>query len=166
MGKSETEPDLFEIDKNNLDEEWVKFPARYYKAAKAHAEASDAYERACSKLKVVTAELDNAIRRNPKEFGLNKMTETALDRVLILQPRYVRVQDQMFRTKHDLNVCQAEVKTLDHLRYSLDGTTRLALSEYFSVDAKPRVPPEERKRLDEVSRQHAFKDKHKIRRGE
>ena len=150
--------DLFDINKNNLDEEWVKQPEQYHQAADELVDARDAYERAQAELKVIEAELDSAIRQDPTQFGLEKVTETALERVIIRQRRFVKAQEEMFRAKHVMGLCQVEVSTLDHRKTALENLTKLRLADYFS---EPRPPKEDRERLQAAERNHAFRKRAK-----
>lgn len=150
--------DVFAIDKDRLDEEWVNQPLLYYKYAMKLADAREDFERAKARKDVVEAELDAAIRRDPPAFGLEKITEDALKKAIIRQRRYTEAQEELIKARHSMDVLEVKVNTLDHKKRGLEKLVDLRLKEYFS---EPRASAGAREDMGRVSRDAAFRPRKK-----
>lgn len=132
MKTKQTNPDFLEIDPHRLDEEWVNQPNLYYDYASHLADARQAYEDAKNNLELVRAELDKAIREDPEEFGVEKVTEKAVESAVILEDEYQAAQKQVNYSRHTMDVAQAAVGSLDHRKRALEKLVDLFLANYFS----------------------------------
>jgi hypothetical protein len=161
--------DIFDLDVNNLDQEWADQARFYFHFAKKLADARRDQEQARvvkeiakAELKEATAELELAIRRDPQKYGVDKLTESAVEKTAILQPRYKEVQKAFFNTQrdeikaqHHADVMKAKVEGLDHRKYALTNLTSLDARNYFSRTI-PRTDEETRERINEAKDRHAF----------
>lgn len=154
----ERDDDVFAIDKDRLDEEWVNQPLLYYKYAMKLADAREDFERAKARKDVVEAELDAAIRRDPPAFGLEKITEDALKKAIIRQRRYTEAQEELIKARHSMDVLEVKVNTLDHKKRGLEKLVDLWAREYFS---EPRASVGARDDMGRVTRDAAFKPRKK-----
>ncbi len=157
------ELEFFEIDKDRLDEEWVNHVKTFHKLAIVSADAREELERAKAneemvkdELKAVVAELDLDIRSNPSKYGLEKVTEGAIEKVVILQSKHAKAQKKVYKARqqcikaqHDSNVADAAVKTMDHKKKALEDLVTLQGRDYFS---SPRLSGEAGKEMVEKER--------------
>lgn len=142
---SKEESNFFDLDPNQLDQEWVRQPALYHKHAMILADARKMHEEKKTALEVLKAEIDREVRSSPSEFGLEKITETVVASTVVIQPSYVRLQKEVIEARHNVAVAEAAVSTLDHRKKALENLVQLRLSDYFS---EPRVKGEAREALD------------------
>lgn len=152
--RSEDELSFLEIDIDALDEEWVGQPKRFGKYAKKLADAKHSVEVFKANLALVEAELADAIRRIPKEFGVTKTTKDAVDACVIQQREYKEALEELNNAKHKADVYDAAVKSLDHRKKALENLVFLHGQNYF---ASPRSSGEGREVTKEYERRSANK---------
>ena len=127
---------FFRIDQNRLDAEWLKQPQLYYEYAVILADAKEALGRARAKREVVVAEIDKDVRLRPEKYGVEKITEGVVEKTVILQERYQVANKGVIGAKHDVDIAQAAVDTLDHRKRALQDLVQLRMANYFS---EPRM---------------------------
>lgn len=150
---------FFDVDRNRLDEEWATFPKTYYEYAEKLADARAAHERAKTEEEIVEAELDRRIRMMPEKYGLEKVTEPAVEKTIILQTRFQDARRARIDAKHKLDVIQAAVDTLDAKKYGLQDLTKLQLNAYYA-NAQPK-DPEVRRFAGRAEEDRAFRQRTK-----
>ena len=125
--------DFLDMDPNCMDEIWLEQPRLYHKYAKKLATAKQKLEEDKAELELCKAELDRDIRSNPSEFNLEKITENVVSNTIITQEKYRALQAQMLDTKHQVDVLQVAVTTLDHRKRALENLVNLHGQDYFSA---------------------------------
>ena len=130
------EPDIFEPDKNRLDEELVKQPRLYHQYADQLADARRDHEMAESEMKVVEAEVSLLVRRRPDRFGIEKVTEDAVKKTVLLDKRVRQAEKEVILAKHKVDLLSAAVTALDHRKRVLEKLVDLRLADYY---AEPRT---------------------------
>lgn len=135
--KSRDDGDPFEIDVNRLDWEWNRQPSLMRDAVRAAAEARRRYNLAKANLEQVDAELGRGVRRNPLEFGLEKVTEKSLEEAVITHKGHVEAQRRMIDARHDLDVLEGEVESCRDRKATLENLVVLWCRDYVS---EPRIP--------------------------
>lgn len=157
------ELDIFEIDKNRLDEEWVNQQRNYNKAAHDMADAREALERAKAseevtndELKFVEAEIELEIRKNPSKFDLEKVTEEAIKKTVIVQEKRTKALRETYKARsarikaqHFYDICQADVFTLNNKKSAIESLVALDGRNYYS---RPHVTGEDGERMKEMER--------------
>ncbi|MDD8013854.1 MAG: hypothetical protein PHX05_10275, partial [Acidobacteriota bacterium] len=73
-----------EVNPQALDVEWVKQAALFGRYCEAQAQARSALDLAKERLDVKVAGLGLKIRANPAMFGLDKVTESSVQSVILL----------------------------------------------------------------------------------
>jgi len=146
-----------QIDPDALDIEWLNQPNLFYKYSDALNEAMNRrndlklhVEAAKEEVDRVKAELDLAIREDPEEYGLSKVTETAVTSTILTQPELQAAQKKYYSSKEALNDAQAEVNklftavnTMEEKKVALEQLVRLLNQQYFSTPVEPRNLSEE-----------------------
>lgn len=153
------EPDFYQLDQNELDKEWIQQPELYFRHASELAEARREFEKAKAEKELVIAELDKEIRENPQQFGFEKMTEKLVESTIIRQKRYQTATHSYLKAKHEMDVAQVAVDTLEHRKKALEKLVDLWQGSYFS---KP-VSKSHNERMRQVETDNAFKSSGKKR---
>lgn len=136
----------YEVDLNRLDGEWARHPKTYYEAALEAAEAREDYEALKADKDLTEAELDEAIRRGFEEAGA-KYTEKVVANAIIRSEKYQKVMNKLLKAKHRVDVCEVNVRTLDHRKSALENAVKLRLADYFSTPTvKEGIPLPEKVR--------------------
>ena len=123
---------VVQIDEHNLDKECVKLPSDYLKYSHLAADAKRDLEDMKNKLEVIQAELAKDIRSNPENFGLEKVTEKAVDMTVLTLPRYQKALARMHTLKHNADLAQSVVWALEHKKRTLTLLVELFGMGYFS----------------------------------
>lgn len=140
MGKKsklDIDEDVLLIDKHDLDEEWVNQPTTYFKYASMLADAKFTHEEAKADLALTEAEVASAIRKKPSNYGINKLTESAVKEAIPQQAEYKMSLEEVNQAKHKVDILQALVTSLDHKKRALEKIVDLQLSNYYSTPVSP-----------------------------
>lgn len=125
--------DDLQIDINALHEEWLKQPVLYMKYAELAVQAQKERDKAKENLEVVRATLDRAMRKEPGNYGLDKVTESALSATIVSHPDYLRANDALIEANYKLNLYDAAIKAFEHKKKALENQVQLWTMGYFSI---------------------------------
>jgi hypothetical protein len=142
-----------EIDENNLPVEWQGQANMMLQVGVDMADAQQEADEAQARFSVVVAKLDAAIRAEPAEFGISKVTETTVQHAVVRQPEHIAAQGDLFAARHTLNVMKAAVQAVQHRKSALQGMTDLWLRQWHAEPREsdlgttqpPAGPPAKRK---------------------
>lgn len=146
------EPKFFEINKYELDEEWVAQPKLYHRYAKKLADAKKTLEESKAGLELVEADIGMSARLDPATFGIKKVTDKSVENAVILSPEYKEARIKTIQAKHAVDVLDAAVRTLDHRKRALEDLVDLHLNDYFST---PKAKGATREAMDEQTKKSA-----------
>lgn len=127
-----SDPKDFQIDPHALDVEWLRQPELYHIYAGKLADAKRNLEELKHEQDRVEAELQIAIRDNPDDYGLPKVTEAVVAAAVKDLPAYQRAQKAVVIAKHIVDLLQADCTALDHKRKALENLVTLHGLDYFS----------------------------------
>jgi hypothetical protein len=125
------------IDKYGLDNEWAKQAHLFHEWSVQLAESEMDRDRAKENVDLVKAELDLDIRRNPLNYGVEKITESVVSSAVITNEKYKKAVDEYLKLKYNHKIIQSAIEALNHKKYALDNLVRLFLSEYYLKEAPP-----------------------------
>lgn len=131
---NDQEQPRMQIDQYHLDREWRDHPQQFYNWAMAAARAEAAYEQAKTSLDIVWAEVDADVRSSPDDYGIQKVTEVAIDAAIKTHGGYTTAKKRMLEAKNKMNEAEVVVKALEHRRKALDALTQLYVRDYYSED--------------------------------
>ena len=140
MANSDVE--IFQLDENRLDEHWLDQAKLMHEHSIRLADARDEHERRKRKRDVVLAEVDLDVRRNPAGYGLEKVTEKAVENSVILEARVQRAEERVLAAKHKVELLQALVHALDDRKKTLENLVSLWSQAYFGEPKAPKVAKE------------------------
>lgn len=129
------------IDVDALDKEWSNQPTRFCEWAEKEVDAQFERDRAKEKLDLVKAEVDSAIRKNPKTYGINaeKITEMAISNAIIQDKRYKEALSGYLEKVKKARILGVAREAFDHRKRALEKLTDLFLSQYWSDPKEGKV---------------------------
>lgn len=135
---STTEVNL-SVDRHNLDKELETIPNEILSWSRKAISDLEASQRAENALKLVEAQLSIAIRQNPLDFGMAKVTEETVKALITVQQIYIDAQNAVVAAKSELAASRAVVDSLEVKRSSLKYLAELTVSGYLgSTTVQPR----------------------------
>lgn len=129
----------FSIDEMRLDREWNQQAARYFEVATELADARREYDELEAGLKVLKAEIDLDVRKNPDKYGLDKTTEGIVSSVVTKDSRVTIAHDEVRDARHRVDILSGALEALQHRKRALEKLVDLHLSGYYAApttDAK------------------------------
>jgi hypothetical protein len=127
---------LIDINERMLDAEWLRQPRLYMKYALELADAKARHAERKAGLDTCRAEIDLDIRLKPKEYNIEKVTESTIASSILMQPEYKQAMERLIVAKHRVDILEAVCVALDHRKKALENLVFLHGQNYFS---KPRV---------------------------
>ena len=152
--------ELSDIDQHNLEEECLVQPKMYEEHAKALVEAKRMLIEQTARVELAKEELATDIRRHPDKYQALKITEAVVAELVPTTERYQKVSRVWRKRKHEVEVHQAAVNTLDHRRRTLENLVTLWRSDYY---AAPRTRDENSRETMEDAKRERVKVKIKRR---
>lgn len=152
MAEQDDTPELrLQIDRLRLDEEWSDQPKMFHNWSLQVADAQLTYDQAKAKLDVTCAELSDGMRKDPESFGLDKVTEKAIELAIPLQPDHQLAVNRVNKARHTLEVAKAAVNALEHRKRAMSLLVELFIRDYYSeATVKPRSEAGETYMKDQV----------------
>ena len=126
------------IDETALDVEWLQQANLMYKYARYQAETKKAMDEAKERLDFIRAKLEMDIRANPENYGLSKVTESAIASTILLQPEYQESSKKYIEAKYENDVAAAAVRAIDQKKTALENLVKLLNVSYFAGPSAPR----------------------------
>jgi len=135
------------IDDGNLNKECHKLPRDYVRAAYRSAEAKKDVAEAKSELAVIEADMAKDIRAEPATYGIEKITESAINSAVITSRDYIKAKQVLQDAEYEADLAQAVVWALEHKKRALTLLVDLYGMAYFS---KPKVSQQGKEVLDQM----------------
>ena len=121
------------IDLHKLEDEWQKQPLLYEFYAQNAALALKARDYAKNSLEQLTAETALRIRKDPESFGLEKVTEGAIQETLDNYDSIIKAKNHLATMNYDLQVARNNVNAIDTKKKALEQEVELYKGQYFST---------------------------------
>lgn len=125
-------PEDFTIDRFHLEVEADKQSELMEHYGRKLAYYSALEKEAKRKLEYVQAECAEIIRNNPKQYGLEKTTDTVVYRIALNEPDYVREHDGYREILQMKLTYEAAVKALAQKGSMIKELVKLWLNDYYS----------------------------------
>jgi len=90
-------------------------------------------------LELLRAELDVAIRNNPKAFQMEKVTEAAINSTIIQTERFKVAQDYYNSCVSNFKILKVAVESLNQKKTALENLVKLYLGEYYSKEVPKEI---------------------------
>jgi hypothetical protein len=123
----------FEIDPHKLDVCWLEQVPMFHDFAMEAANLRRDLDHLKAEEELIEAEKSNYIRQHPEELGANvKPTEASYAAWVSTHKSVKKIKDSIIEKKHELDVCQAGINTLEHRKRALENLVELHGADYFS----------------------------------
>jgi hypothetical protein len=127
------------VDRNNLDKELENIPNEILAWSRQAIADLEASQRAENGLKLIEAQLSIAIRQNPVDYGMAKVTEETVKALITVQQIYIDAQNVVISAKSQLAASRAVVDALEVKRSTLKYLAELTIAGYLgSTTVQPR----------------------------
>jgi len=126
------------IDPDALDVEWLRQPDLMRRYATHVANAKLEMEETKERLDVGKARIERDIRANPQTYGIQKLTESAVQSTILLQREYQELSKEYISARYEYDVATAVVRAIDQRKTALENLVRLLIASYFAGPQAPR----------------------------
>lgn len=126
------------IDPDALDVEWVEQAELMKRYAVHAADMKRELDNAKEKYEVGKARIEMEIRNSPDSYGLNKVTEAAIQSTIQLQGEYREISRIYTEAKYEYDVAVAVVRAIDQRKTALENLVKLLSASYFAGPQTPR----------------------------
>ena len=126
------------IGETALDIEWLEQPTLMRKYTKHLAEMQKVEDTTKIEMELIWAELDIKIRKNPEEFGLTKITETAIKNNILILDEYKEVNEAYIDAVFEKNIAKGVVNSISQKKDALENLVKLYGQSYFAGPSIPR----------------------------
>lgn len=125
------------IDPASLDLVAATQPEVFFYWAQQAVEARILQDRAKLNFELVESRLKIQARSNPEDFGLAKVTESALDEVVKSHTEYLEAQGALFKVREESMLLDCAVQAIEQRKRMIEVLVTLHGQQYF---AGPSVP--------------------------
>jgi hypothetical protein len=136
MAELNYEKDL-KIDENSLDLELLDQASLFMKYAKHYAFTQKAVDEAKQAWEIEKAETDQDVRKRPEKYGLEKVTDKAIDAILLTDDKCVKAFKDYLDAKYERDMASNARDAVNQRKEMLEGMIKLLAQSYF---AGPSVP--------------------------
>lgn len=134
---SNTEKSFIEIDKHNLDEEWVDQPRRFRKYSRLLAAAKKKVSLAKAYYELTQAELSVDIKTNPHAHGLQKApSDPVVKNLVLMHKKTQKAKLALIEAEYEEDQLKADVGALAQRKSALQDLVILQVQDYF---AEPKI---------------------------
>jgi hypothetical protein len=119
-------------DKYRLDEEWEEQADLMNEAAEAAARAKAAFKTAEAETERVKAEVSLRIRKDPKAYGFEKVTEELVKTLAVVQPEYRAAVADEIEKQRRADEAIGKVHALQGRKQALEDLRFLFSIDYFA----------------------------------
>ncbi len=124
---------------NTLDKNAIEQPSLYEDYSRKWAEAVYARDKVKEQISIIKSEIDEEIRRNPKNFGWTAekdVTETWLNKQIDAHEKVKEANQKLIDAQHEVNVFSSAKETLEHRKKMLEVLTDLYKGNYFTARSR------------------------------
>lgn len=136
MAELNYEKDL-QIDDAALDLELLNQASLFMKYAKNYAFTQRVLDEEKQRLDIVKADIDKQIREHPEKFKIEKVTEGAIQSVILTEGSYNIAYKKYLDAQYEKNMAQNATQAVNMRKEMLEGMIKLLAQSYF---AGPSVP--------------------------
>jgi hypothetical protein len=127
---------LFDLDANKLEIDWMEQPKLMRIATQNAADIRLDLAEAKAELEVALAKGAYSIRTDPSQYGLDKVTETAIKELLTDEevfPKITKLHDKIRQLTHAEDLWKGLIASLSDRKAALENLVKLHGQGYFST---------------------------------
>lgn len=137
IGRSTIEEDAA-IDRHDLVGEMEVHAQLFHKWASKVEEAQEERDDWKTKRDLHAADLDDSVRTEPEEYGIDRVTETAIKNIVLQDERYQYLQKKRLAAERKINAFVSAVRTMEHRKRMLEKMADIWLAGYYSENLHGR----------------------------
>lgn len=126
------------IDINQLDVEAARQAETFFKWAERATEARALVDEAKLQLDTTEAKLQLDCRKNPRKFGLERVTEATIVAAVKVSKRYIRYYDRWIRRRRTSAMLANAVMAMEQKKKAIENLITLHGQQYFAGPSVPR----------------------------
>lgn len=141
---SKTFREALKLDVRDLHTACLELASLYEEKGTQWAEAVKRRDELKDKLSVKKAEIDERIRKAPREYGwerdIDKVTETWISTRVLNHPEVVQLNHEIIEANFDVNVLAIGKEAIDHRDNALRYLVDLYKGSYFKASGRSFIP--------------------------
>lgn len=127
------------IDDAQLDKEWIRQPVLVFKYSKISAQLRQDFDSLKTQMELLKAKTEQAVRKAPIEYGVAKVTESAIASAVSLHPSVVEMQEALSKARYQHDLALGMLNALEHKRRALENLVSLHGQQYFAAPSTTRA---------------------------
>ena len=132
-----------QIDESALDVEWLQQASLTLQYGKNRAFTKKILEKKKERLALCSAELTQAIHKNPAQFQIEKVTVAAVNAAILQDEEYQDANNQVIEATYDYDIAGAADNAIQGKKSALENLVKLHGQSYFAGPSIPRDLSEE-----------------------
>ena len=124
---------LFDLDPNKLEIDWILQPKLMREATDRRASVIYDIGEKKAEIEVKHAELKYDVRTNPETWGLEKVTEGAIQDCLADHEELLELNSELRKLEHQKELLKGLIDSLGDRKSALENLVKLHGQDYFSV---------------------------------
>ncbi len=136
------------IDETDLIAECDNQPALYQEVSEVLEELRDTAKRGKARLKLEEAKILLLVRKSPKNYGLEKVSETTADATVKIQPEYQKTLSEQFDAEFNAGAVGGLMESIAQRKSMIRDMVQMAVSRLYSTEPMDR----ERHQLEQNER--------------
>ena len=131
---------VFEIDENNVKEEWTRQSALYQEYATKTIKAVKRKNKTNLFLDTTIAEFDKKIREKPsKYFPKGKMTESGIKNLIDFDNNIGQIKEGLIEREYEVQLYSNVLKSLEHRKKALEFFGQIYLASLYSEPRESEI---------------------------
>ncbi len=126
------------IDENALDLEWKDQAELFMKYALHLANTQKELDSFKQELDIMRAEIDKSIRENPEKYGIEKVTEGAIQSAILTDKGFIQANKDYLNVKFENDMAKNAVQAFNQRKEALENLVKLHGQQYFAGPKMPR----------------------------
>ena len=147
MAESEN---ILQIDETQLNKDCVRLPNQYRQVAFQAANTDRDIAELKSEIEIFEAEFRLKVRAHPEGYGLEKVTEGAINELVTINAKYIALNKKLRDIHYKRDLEKALIAGLEIKKRSLTNLVELHGAGYY---AEVRPSSQGRESLDKISRE-------------
>jgi len=132
-----------QIDESALDVEWLQQASLTFQYGKNRAFTKKILEKKKERLALCSAELTQAIHKNPAQFQIEKVTVAAVNAAILQNDGFQDANNIVIEAIYDNDIAGAACDAISSKKSALENLVKLHGQNYFAGPSIPRDLSEE-----------------------
>lgn len=132
---------VFEIDENNVKEEWTRQAALYQEYATKTIKAVKIKNKIALTLDTAIAGLDKKIRERPSKYFPKggKMTESGINHIIDFDEDIREIKQGLIEREYEIQLYSNVLKSLEHRKKALEFFGQIYLTSLYSEPRESEI---------------------------